>query len=106
MVTHFLRITAVTAAIILCTLLPFLPGRYDSLAVPLSGMSQLFGKVGLSLVPVGALWMASQYWKRLAGKQHIFAIETGKMHSRYGPVRGSLRLPGSVNHSLTRGHFA
>jgi len=29
--------------------------------------SQLFGKVGLLLVPVGALWMASGYWSRLAG---------------------------------------
>lgn len=74
MVTHFLRITAVTAAIVLCTLLPFLPGRYDSLAVPLSGMSQLFGKVGLLLVPVGALWMASGYWSRLAEKRYVFAI--------------------------------
>jgi hypothetical protein len=72
--THFLRITAATAGIILCTLLPFLPGRYDSLAVTLSGMAQLFGKVGLLLVPVGAPWMASGYWSRLAGKQYGFAI--------------------------------
>jgi len=74
MLTHVLRITAATAGIILCTLLPFLPGRYDSLAVPLSGMSLLFGKVGLLLVPVGALWMASGYWSRLAGRQYVFAI--------------------------------
>jgi len=74
MLKHFLGITAATAVIILCTLLPFLPGRYDSLAVPLSGMSQLFGKVGLLLVPVGALWIASGYWSRLAGKQYVFAI--------------------------------
>jgi len=74
MLTHFLRITAATAGIILCTLLPFLPGRYDSLAVPLSGMSQVVGMVGLLLVPVGALWMASGYWSRLAGKQYVFAI--------------------------------
>lgn len=67
MLTHSLRITGATAAIILCTFLPFLPGRYDSLAVPLSLMAQLFGMVGLLLVPVGALWMAS-------GKHYAFAI--------------------------------
>ena len=73
LLTHCLGITAVTAGIILGTLWPFLPGRYDSLAVPLSVMSQIFGIVGLLLVPVGALWVASGYWSRLAGKQHGIA---------------------------------
>ncbi|HEV2665872.1 MAG TPA: hypothetical protein VG324_13225, partial [Blastocatellia bacterium] len=62
MMIHLLRIIAVTALLILCTVLPFLPGRYDSLAVPLSLASQIFGKVGLLLAPVGALWVASGYW--------------------------------------------
>jgi len=74
MLTHFLRITAVTACVILGTLLPFLPGRYDSLAAPLSGMCQIFGMVGLLLVPIGVLWVASGYWSRLAGKQYGIAI--------------------------------
>ena len=74
MLTNFLRIAAATALIVLCTLLPFLPGPYDNLAVTLSGMAQLFGKVGLLLVPVGAIWIAAGYSSRLAGKQYIFAI--------------------------------
>lgn len=74
LLTHSLGITTATAAIMLATLLPFLPGRYDSLAVPLSFMAQIFGKVGLLLVPVGALWLASAYWSRLAGKQYGIAI--------------------------------
>ena len=72
--THCLRITTATAGIILGTLLPFLPGRYDSLAVPVSLMAQIFGKVGLLLVPVGVLWVASGYWSRLSGKQYGIAI--------------------------------
>ena len=36
MIAHLLRIAGATAFILLCTILPFLPGRYDSLAVPLS----------------------------------------------------------------------
>ncbi len=72
--THFLSITAVTAGVILGTLLPFLPGRYDSLAAPLSLMSQIFGTVGLVLVPIGALWVASRFWSRLAVKQYGIAI--------------------------------
>jgi hypothetical protein len=48
---------AATALIVLCTLLPFLPGRYDALAVALSGMARVFGILGLLLVPAGALWL-------------------------------------------------
>ncbi len=73
MLTHFFGIPAATAGIMLCTLLPFFPGRYDGLAVPLSGMSRIFGAVGLLLVPVGALWVASKYWSPLAAKQYAIA---------------------------------
>jgi hypothetical protein len=74
LLSHTLRITAVTAGVMLCTLLPFLPGDYDSLAMPLSMMSQVFGIVGLLLVPVGVLWLASGYWSPLEGKQFGFAV--------------------------------
>ncbi|MDQ3674991.1 MAG: hypothetical protein M3365_11520 [Gemmatimonadota bacterium] len=74
MLPHFLFMTTATAAIILFTLLPFLPGRYDALAAPLSGMSYFFGRAGLLLVPIGALWVASRYSTRFAGRQHLFAL--------------------------------
>ena len=74
MLTHGLGIVAATAVIVLATLLPFLPGEYDSLAVPLWGMARAFGFVGLILVPIGALWVLSGYWNRLAGKQHGVAV--------------------------------
>jgi hypothetical protein len=57
------------AAILLiagCMLLPFLPGPYDGLAVTLSLMSQLFGTVGLLLVPIGAIWLVHDVWRRAA----------------------------------------
>jgi hypothetical protein len=73
-VAHGAGIAAVTAAIMLATLLPFLPGGHDTLAVPLSTMSQIVGIVGLVLVPVGAFWVAAGSSKRLAGKQYGFAI--------------------------------
>lgn len=72
--THLLRMTAATAFVSLCTLLPFLPGRYDGLAVPLSSMAQLIGTLGLVLVPVGALWIAAERWQWLAGKRYAFAF--------------------------------
>lgn len=74
LLTHSLAIAIATAGVVLGTLLPFLPGPYDSLAVPLSVMPQIFGMVGLLLVPVGALWVASGYWRRLAVKQYGIAI--------------------------------
>lgn len=74
MIVHTVRIAAVTAFIILCTVLPFLPGRHDSLAVSLSVLSLFFGKVGLLLVPVGAVWLASEYWSRHPGSRRIVTI--------------------------------
>jgi hypothetical protein len=64
--THLLRITATTALIMLCTLLPFLPGRHDSLAVPLSLMAQVIGTLGLVLVPIGAVWSTIERLPRLS----------------------------------------
>ncbi len=44
--------------------LPFLPGRYDSLAVTLSFMAQLFSLAGLLLVPLGFFWLWFEITKR------------------------------------------
>ena len=74
MIVHLVRIIALTAFLILCTVLPFLPGRYDSLAMSLSKLALLFGKVGLVLVPVGALWLASEHWSRNPVRRRVFAI--------------------------------
>lgn len=64
--THLLRIAGATTLILLCTLLPFLPGRHDSLAVPLSLMAQVIGTLGLVLVPFGALWLTIERLPRLS----------------------------------------
>jgi hypothetical protein len=45
---------------------PFLPGRYDRLAVTLSLMAQLLGLAGLLLVPIGAAWLIHELVKRRA----------------------------------------
>lgn len=66
MLRHFACISATTALIVLCTVLPCLPGPYDANAGTLSLLTQLFGVVGLVLVPVGALWLARRYWQRFS----------------------------------------
>jgi hypothetical protein len=71
---HSLGITTATAGVMLCTLLPFLPGSYDPLALPLSMMARAAGFVGLLFAPIGAVWMASRYSRRLAGTQHACAV--------------------------------
>ena len=71
---HFLGIATAPAGVILCTLLPFLPGPYDPLALPFSMMARVAGFVGLLFAPIGALWMASRYSRPLAGKQHACAV--------------------------------
>jgi len=74
MVAHLFRITAATACVILCTLLPFLPGRYDGLAVPVSTMAQLVGKLGLLLVPVGGVWVAAEHRRRTGRARYACAL--------------------------------
>lgn len=71
---HVLGMTIAPAGVVLCTFLPFLPGPYDPLALPLSMMARVAGFVGLLFVPIGALSMASRYWRPLAGKQHACAV--------------------------------
>jgi hypothetical protein len=56
---HFLCVFAAIATICLCPLLPFLPGKHDSLAVPVALMAQCGGIVGLLLVPCGLFLLVS-----------------------------------------------
>jgi hypothetical protein len=57
LVTHLGLIAGLAGLIVLCIAYPFLAGEFDLLAVPLSTMAQVFGVVGLPLVPVGLLWL-------------------------------------------------
>ncbi len=50
-------IVAITALLGLVMVYPFLPGSYDRLATGLSLMVQVFGLIGLLLVPVGLVWL-------------------------------------------------
>ena len=74
MIKHLLGIVAAIAFVVLCTLLPFLPGSYDGLAVALSEMAHIFGTLGLMLVPIGMLWIAAYGSKRLVQKRHLFPL--------------------------------
>lgn len=62
-VTHITLLLVLTGLITLGISYPFLSGDYDQLAVPISTMIQVFGLVGLGLVPVGALWFLIPKYK-------------------------------------------
>jgi hypothetical protein len=66
---QLLATVAAIAVILLCTLLPFLPGGYDSLAVPVSTMARFGAMAALLFVPVGALWLVSRYSSGLAARR-------------------------------------
>jgi cbb3-type cytochrome oxidase subunit 3 len=63
---HSMRMVAITLVIVACLFLPFLPGRYDSLAIALSIMAQMAGVAGLLLVPIGGVWLAYESRKKPA----------------------------------------
>lgn len=64
MTHHLVRLAAVTAAACLGVVAPFLPGKHDGLAQPLSTAVQLTGAAGLLLVPVGSVWLTSELIRR------------------------------------------
>ncbi len=57
MFLHFVRIALITALIVACVFLPFLPGPHDPTAVVLSSIAQLIGFAGFLLVPIGVVWL-------------------------------------------------
>jgi hypothetical protein len=52
-----LCMAAAMALLTLCMALPFLPGEYDRLAMPLSLMAQVFGLAGLPFACIGLGWL-------------------------------------------------
>lgn len=50
-------IVAVVVALLAATAYPFLPGRYDELAAPISTAARVIGVGSLLLVPIGTAWL-------------------------------------------------
>ncbi|HYJ37609.1 MAG TPA: hypothetical protein VEV87_03295 [Chitinophagaceae bacterium] len=67
---HWFQLVAFNLLVGLCILLPFLPGPYDRLSLPLSGLAQLTGYMGLLLVPIGIFWLIEEI-KKLAGTNKL-----------------------------------
>lgn len=71
-VPHGAAIAMTAALASACMAYPFLPGPYDSLALPLSMMVQMGGAAGLLAVPVGLVWLV--YEMRSATRRYRFAF--------------------------------
>lgn len=74
MLVAAVRTALVVAAVLLCTLWPFLPGRHDPLAAPLSAAAQVVGKAGLLLVPVGAYGLSVERRRGSVDGRKRFAL--------------------------------
>jgi hypothetical protein len=71
---HLLGSAGATAVVILCTVLPFLPGRHDTLAVPLSAMAEMVGTAGLITVPFGAFVLVAERSSRLGRWRAVLTV--------------------------------
>jgi hypothetical protein len=74
MVKHLLGILATIALLVFCTLLPFLPGGYDPLAIPISAMALVAGVLGWVLVPSGLLLIAANHSPALAQRRYALSL--------------------------------
>jgi hypothetical protein len=70
-ILHLILMGGITILIVLCMVYPFLPGRYDGLAMGLSTTAQTFGIVGLAFVPIGVLWFAYELWGQARNKPNL-----------------------------------
>src|SRR5688572_4520990 len=68
---HILQIVIVIAVLTLYMTYPFMAGGYDSLALELSTIIQIFGVFGLLLVPVGVFWLMHEFSKQKKRKQNL-----------------------------------
>jgi hypothetical protein len=50
------------------TALPFLPGGYDAISMPLSGLARGVGLGSLLLVPIGPVWLFYEWRRKVDGK--------------------------------------
>lgn len=74
---HFSLLAGLTALLVLVMVYPFLPGAYDRLGIGLSTMVQVFGVLGVVLVPIGGLWLAYEIW-------HYRRLQTNRPTSSRG----------------------
>lgn len=70
LIKHAISIAALLIVTLLLMFLPFLPGKYDSLAVSLSYMIQVFSFSALLFIPLGVWWL----FMGLTGKKPKFWI--------------------------------
>ena len=68
---------AIVTGVIVMTFLPFAPGGYDSLAVPLAVMAWVLGRVGLLLVPIGLLWLWALSRDAMARPRWLIRLSAG-----------------------------
>lgn len=72
---QFLRVVIALVALLAAMVYPYLPGHFDSLAVPLSILVQLFGAVGtLLLAPLGIAWLVYELRGAERRKSGVFAL--------------------------------
>lgn len=64
---HLVLMVVPVAVALTATALPFLPGRYDPLAVPLSWLARAFGMASLLLVPIGLVWLLYEWCRKSDG---------------------------------------
>lgn len=76
--SHWIQLVILNLLMILCIVLPYLPGPYDKLSLAISVAAQLSGYVGLLLIPVAILWLIQEK-KKLTGNSK----ESNKWNNGY-----------------------
>lgn len=78
-VRHVIGLLVASAVLVLCMVLPYLPGRYDALATMLSSLAQLVGLASVLFVPLGLVWLVYELRLRSSGAGARPATDWGRV---------------------------
>ena len=90
MTLHLVRMVLITGLLVLCMVYPYLPGKYDVVALPLSSAVQLLAAVGLLFLPIGIPWLVYELRKRARGDRHPSARPKGFYFAAIALITASL----------------
>src|SRR5690349_9309184 len=90
MKVHVIISIGISIILLACMFLPFLPGAYDPIAIPLSSMIQVFTYSGLILAPVAIFGLFTQIKRSHQIKEHDVQFHKEYKFTRTGFILANI----------------
>lgn len=92
LIKHLIFIGLIVALAGVGMFYPYLPGKYDALAVPISTLFQVWSGLGLPLLPIGAFWLGYEWRGQYRRKRNLSLSNQSYRFASFALVGVSLVL--------------